>query len=96
MCRGMACALKTRAGMRVCTQEQVASRGASCCACPAPCHRCCPCCPARTATPHRYLEQPDSGLVLTAGSLAVEHIGSDTHMHIDPATAQAGAGLGLG
>lgn len=45
---------------------------------------------------HRYLEQPDSGLVLTAGSLAVELIGSDTHMHIDPATAQAGAGLGLG
>jgi hypothetical protein len=31
----------------------------------------------------------DSGLVLTAGSLAVRHLGSDTHMHIDAATAAA-------
>lgn len=30
--------------------------------------------------------------MLAAGSLAVEHMSSDTHMHIDSATAQAGAG----
>ena len=36
----------------------------------------------------RYLEV-DSGLVLAAGSLAVRHLGSDTHMHIDAATAAA-------
>ena len=36
----------------------------------------------------RYLEI-DSGLVLTAGSLAVRHLGSDTHMHINAATAAA-------
>ena len=39
---------------------------------------------------HRFLEQGEcGGMVLAAGSLAVRHVGSATHMHIDHATAQA-------
>lgn len=54
--------------------------------------------PERAATPSpmplpapacRYLEQDAVGLVPLAGSLAVWHADSDTHMHIDQATAAA-------
>lgn len=37
----------------------------------------------------RHLEQPDSSMLLAAGSLAVRQLGSSTHMEIDAATAAA-------
>lgn len=37
----------------------------------------------------RYLEQPESGVLLTGGGLAVRHAACDTHMLVDPATAAA-------
>lgn len=42
------------------------------------------CCRCRS-----YLEQPESGVLLTGGSLAVRQAATDTHMMIDPATAAA-------